>query len=164
LSSAAGQRLTSTLQWFKGYGAEISKRVMAFRAGGSDEIVELAAKSNIEGFQRMVSGLAKFREEAPAGLRQTSAEIERDLVAKSGEIARGNSTFAEQLGRIKQRIETASGPSDKVAAQEALLAAVKAQGLVSANVVLCRCVNTRTGVTVYSFFVPQSMCISGSSC
>jgi hypothetical protein len=137
---------------------------MAFRAGGSDAIVESAAKANIEELQSAVSGLAKFREEASAGLRQTSADIERDLVARSGEIASQNSTFAEQLGRIKQRIETASSPGDKVAAQQGLLAAARTQGLVSANIVLCRCVNTRTGVTVYSFFVPQNMCISGSSC
>jgi len=164
LSSAAGQRLTSTLQWFKGYGAEISKRVMAFRAGGKDGIVELAAKSNIEEFQRTVSGLAKFREGASQDVRQASAEIERDLIAKSGEAARRSSTFAEQVGRIKQGVETASSPSDKVAAQQALLAAGKAQGLVPANVVLCRCVDSRTRAVVYSFFVPQSMCIAGSRC
>ena len=164
LSSGAGQRLTSTLEWFKGYGAEISKRVVAFRAGGSDEIVELAAKSNIEQFQRMISELATFREEAPTSLRESSAETERELVAKAGALARENSTFAEQVGRIKQRVATASSSSDKLAAQQALLALVQAQGRVSANVVLCRCVNRRTGAVVYSFFAPQTLCISGSRC
>jgi hypothetical protein len=164
LDSAAGQKLRSAVQGFRGYGVAVTQRLRAYRQSGNDPIVAAAEQSTVHEMQDLIAKAAVYPKSDSfssndwfsSSARTKSESMSRDLVAELAKASQTDASVAKKLSKIKDSAHLASRPKDKAAVLSGLLSLARASGFAASNVVLCSCVGPQG--PVYSFYTTREMC------